>query len=103
MYRDCGNVYKFFKSRKLDEILSPEELFNEVTQQNFSGTGLEFLSQIQTYTKNKQFEIAPPKDDKTYNFDYFFEKTATDKKNNLGDETSSSSDDDGDDVEDEEN
>ena len=46
LYRDCGNVYKFFKSRKLDDILTPEELFNEVTQQNFSGTGNEFLSQI---------------------------------------------------------
>jgi hypothetical protein len=81
--------------------LTPEELFNEVTQQNFSGTGNEFLSQIQTYTKKKQVEIAPPKDDKTYNFDYFFEKTSADKKNNFDDdETSSSSNDDDDDDED---
>ena len=105
LYRDCGNVFKFFNSRKLEDIMSPEELFNEITEQNFSGTGVEFLSQIQAYTKNKQIEIAPPKDDKAYNFDYFFEKTLKDKHNCLNDDeiSSSSSDNDYDDDEDDHN
>ena len=43
---------------------------------------LKNLFQIQTHTKNKLIEIAPPKDDKLYNFDYFFDKTIKDKMNN---------------------
>lgn len=37
---------KFFTARKLDNVLSQEELFNLVTGQNFTGTGIEFLSQV---------------------------------------------------------
>jgi RIO kinase 3 len=46
LYRDCKNVSKFFTSKHLDNVSTPEELFNEVANKNFTGEGFEFISQV---------------------------------------------------------
>ena len=44
------NIYyktkKFFTNRKLDNVKTGEEIFNEVTNMNFKGEGVDFLSQV---------------------------------------------------------
>ncbi len=38
--------FKFFSNRKLENVKSGEEIFNEVTNMNFDGEGAYFLSQV---------------------------------------------------------
>lgn len=86
LLRDCKNVHKFFTNRKLEDVKTGEEIFNEVTGMNFKGKGEYFLSQIQKYSKDKQMELNATlnhDDDKKkpYNFDYYFEMSLRRKKN----------------------
>lgn len=82
LLRDCNNLVKFFTNRKLDGVSTAEEIFMDVTGMNFSGTGQEFLAQIQRYVKDKRVELnlASNQDDTyLYNFDYYFEKSLREK------------------------
>lgn len=97
LLRDCQNVFKFFTNRKLENVKTGEEIFNEVTEMSFKGEGEYFLSQIQKYSKDKLMEANAKLnkiDDKQkpYNFDYFFEKSLN-KKKNLENDSSDDSDD----------
>ena len=94
-------------SKKLDDVKTGEELFNEVTGMNFKGQGTLFLSQIHKYTKDKQVELSALTQNKgddgalltsgsvvvqdgtvqvatgaksEYNFDYHFEKSVKGRK-----------------------
>ena len=94
LLRDCANVFKFFSSKKLEDVKTGEEIFNYVTGMSFKGTGTDFLSQIQKYTKDKQMELKAnlkQEPDKAYNFDYYFERSLKKKlEKNDGDEQKSS-------------
>jgi RIO kinase 3 len=93
LLRDCTNVAKYFTNRKLESVLTGEELFTEVTGLRFNGSGQVFLSQIHKYIKDKRVELnlaANHEDTYLFNFDYFFEKTnKKDKKAGEKDEDSS--------------
>ena len=96
LLRDCTNIFKFFTNRKLENVMTGEEIFNQVTGMNFTGEGEVFLSQIQKFKKEKQMEINVPPDAETtkeYNFDFYFAKSLK-EKNQANNAESSSSDDD---------
>ena len=40
------SIFKFFTNRKLENVKSGEEIFNEVTNMKFEGEGAYFLSQV---------------------------------------------------------
>jgi RIO kinase 3 len=97
LYRDCKNLSTFFRKLNVPNVDTPEELFNKITDKKFQGTGAEFEMQLQKYLKEKNMD-SPPKDAKTYNFNYYFEKSLSSRKiNQKNDENNESSDDDDDD------
>lgn len=78
LLQDCTNIYKFFSQKKLENVMTGEEIFNQVTGMNFTGEGELFLSQIQKFTKEKKYEVNLPPDEertKEYNFDFHFKKS----------------------------
>jgi len=99
LLRDCTNIYKFFSLKKLEEVQTGEEIFNQITGMGFTGTGDLFLSQVQKFTKERQNDINLPPEDvhydhqaacnsKEYNFDFYFNKSLAAK--NCSGELSSS-------------
>jgi hypothetical protein len=46
-------VFKFFSKKKLDNILSGEEIFNQITGMSFEGEGETFLGQVKYITFKK--------------------------------------------------
>jgi hypothetical protein len=75
--------------------MTAEELFNEVTGNNFKGEGELFLSQIQRFYKDKKKELhaitktEDEKDEKPYSFDYHFEKSLKNEQQEKDAETDS--------------
>lgn len=81
LYRDCKNLSNFFSKLNVPNVDTPEKLFNKITDQKFQGTGVNFEMQLQKYLKEKNMD-SPPKDAKTYNFNYYFEKSLSNRKIN---------------------
>lgn len=97
LLRDCTNIYKFFSQKKVEDVMTGEEIFNQVTGKNFSGEGEVFLSQIQKFTKEKQNEVNLPADEETtkeYNFDFHFEKSVKKRNKENQDSISNTNEDD---------
>lgn len=69
-------------------MLSPEELFNHITDLNITGKGKDFEAQVQRYDKEKSAELlANQSSFKTYPFDYFFEKSLKERTEECVDES----------------
>ncbi|KAH3896944.1 serine/threonine-protein kinase RIO3-like [Dreissena polymorpha] len=82
LYRDSTNVVNFFSESGAHAVMTPEQLFNKVTDLDIRGQGSDFIAQVQRYAKEKSQElIANEKSDKNYAFDYFFDKSVRDKSN----------------------
>ncbi|CAF0787240.1 unnamed protein product [Didymodactylos carnosus] len=89
LLRDCTNVSTYFRKHNRDEnttILSPEEIFNYVTDLKFEKKGQEFLAEIVQHVKNIRSQLEAVEEKDNFSFEYFFNKSA-----NIDDETSSSS------------
>ena len=98
LLRDCTNVSTYFSRLSLNEnVLSPEEIFNFVTDLTFEKRGKEFLDEVQTYEKNIRLQSEAIKEKDGFSFDYFFDRTKQNKDDD-DDDDSSSDDDDEDDV-----
>ncbi|XP_029633361.1 serine/threonine-protein kinase RIO3 [Octopus sinensis] len=96
LLRDCFNVCKFFESNNVQDVPTPEELFNSVTDLQFEGKGSLFLHAIQRFDKDKKEKFKACKDSENYAFDYFFETsvpglTEPDDEENLDSEDADSS------------
>jgi len=80
LLRDCDNISKYFTNRKLENVMTAEEIFNKVTGQKFTGEGELFLSQIQRFSKEKRKELealTKPDEEESnnYSFDYHFKRS----------------------------
>ncbi|KAK3088153.1 hypothetical protein FSP39_015427 [Pinctada imbricata] len=76
LLRDCRNISSFFRKSGVHDVLSPEELFNHITDLKITGKGKDFEAQVQRYDKEKSAELlANQSSFKSYPFDYFFEKS----------------------------
>lgn len=77
LFRDCSSVTTFFKKNNVHGVPTPEKLFNDITELEIQGEGLEFVSQVQRYEKEKDEELLAHQmtGAKEYAFDYFFEKS----------------------------
>ncbi|KAL4217649.1 Serine/threonine-protein kinase RIO3 [Mactra antiquata] len=81
LYRDCSNIINYFKSKNVVDTQTPEWLFNEVTGLDIKGEGADFVSQAQRFTKEKNEELlANQLSTRSYQFDFFWEKSMAEKK-----------------------
>lgn len=78
----------FFKRQGLPSAISPEDLFNQVTELNIEGEGRQFLHQVVDIQQSEEYvrKVHGPAAkhqllvDKEMTFDYFFEKAKKQRK-----------------------
>ncbi|KAK7091124.1 serine/threonine-protein kinase RIO3-like [Littorina saxatilis] len=93
LYRDCYNVCNFFEKQNVHNVLSPEQLFNEVTDLDIQGEGADFSAQVQRYDKErKETDMVLGHNYSQFGFDYFFEKAQQFREAELAAMAGSSSD-----------
>lgn len=88
LHRDCTNVSAFFKRQGLPSAISPEDLFNQITDLNIEGEGRQFLHQVVDVQQSEEYvrKVHGPAAkhqllvDKEMTFDYFFEKAKKQRK-----------------------
>lgn len=88
LYRDCCNVSAFFKRQGLPSAISPEDLFNRITEMTLEGEGRQFAQQVVDVQQSEEFvrkthgPAAKHQQlvDKEMAFDYFFEKAKKQRK-----------------------
>lgn len=86
LYRDCANVSSFFTKGGVYDVPTAEAMFNKVTKLNIQGTGADFISQVQKFSKEKREELlATHSSTKEYQFDFFWEKSEAERLETLGD------------------
>jgi len=80
LYRDCTNITDFFRKKRVHNVPTPEELFNDITGLELSDGGGEgapqALAQIRDFEKNQDILSGMADSDKSYPFDYCFEQAA---------------------------
>ncbi|KAL8581307.1 hypothetical protein ACOMHN_034386 [Nucella lapillus] len=75
LFRDCTNISTHFQKRGVHGVLSPEQLFNEITGMDIDGEGEEFNAQVQRYDRErKESTVVLGQGYSQFGFDYFFDK-----------------------------
>ncbi|ESO11636.1 hypothetical protein HELRODRAFT_71489 [Helobdella robusta] len=49
LIRDCQNLTKFYTKRGVADVLTWQELFNNITDLNITGDGMDFIAQVGTF------------------------------------------------------
>lgn len=92
LFRDCTNISTHFQKRGVHGVLSPEQLFNEITGLDIHGEGEEFNAQVQRYDRErKESNMVLGQGYSQFGFDYFFDKALQERESTSGATASSSS------------